>query len=212
MHTGSQLKGEECQNGQYLIIGVVQYSTHVLYTVAVHKSLYLYVHVHYKNMYLGLFLGGSPLFRQQNRRWLSISMDVSSENITSKYLVSASCKYFVAHSSRFPLFASRIIWQYALLLTVHPNDCLQRSTELCDSVNPLAVSCSRSYFTVVSSSVCMAFSTVSLTLSACFEGLPLPERLAMLPVVSTRKKKSLTPLLLTIIPSFPSRVVIEGAR
>ena len=52
MHTGSQLKGEECQFSiQYLIISVVQYSTHVLYTVAVHKSLYLYVYVHYKKVY-----------------------------------------------------------------------------------------------------------------------------------------------------------------
>ena len=160
---------------------------------------------------LGLGLGGSPVFLQQKRRWLSNWIEVSSVNITSKKPVSASCTYCVAQARRFALFSCRIIWQYALPLTVHPSLVLHRNVVLRESVCPASPKAFFSSFAVVSSSLRIVDSTNSETSSVILEGLPLPGRLEMLPVRCTRTKKAYTPLLLTTMPSSFSIFVMVGA-
>ena len=80
--------------------------------------------------YLGLFLGGSPRLWQQNRRCVSSCMLLSSDQMTSSkpFVSKASLMFAVAHSHRFTLLASRMIWQYALPRNVQPSACLQRRT------------------------------------------------------------------------------------
>ena len=54
--------------------------------------------------HLGLWLGRSPRFRQQNRRCVSSCIDVSSVHTTSAKPPSASCRYSLAKAKRFSLF------------------------------------------------------------------------------------------------------------
>ena len=68
--------------------------------------------------YLDFGLGAWPTFQQQNRLWFSSWTVHSSDHITSS---SKSSSWFSTdHANPFTLFASLIIWQYALPLNVQP--------------------------------------------------------------------------------------------
>ena len=83
---------------------------HLVTRTCKHLDRRLHMWLQHITVYLGLFFGGCPAFLQQNRRWLSIWIDVSSVYVTSRNPVSASCTYCVAHSKRLALFGSRIIF------------------------------------------------------------------------------------------------------
>ena len=133
--------------------------------------------------YLGLFLGFSPFFRQQNLLWVSSCTEHSSVQMTSRNPSFASSLYFCAHLSHFSLFASLIIWQYEAPLDVHPRSDLQRSMVLFEILYPRVVNRWCNCTTVVSSSLCMASSIRSLTSGVTIDGLPLPGLRAMEPDV-----------------------------
>ena len=109
------------------------------------------------------------------------------------------------------LVSCRIIWQYALPLTVHPSLVLHRNVVLRESVCPASPKAFFSSFAVVSSSLRIVDSTNSDTSSVILEGLPLPRCLEMLPICCTRTKKAYRPLLLTTMPSSFSIFVMVGA-
>lgn len=129
--------------------------------------------------YRGLYLGFCDFFLQQKRRWLSICTEVSSVQITlSKFPLMFS----LAHSKRFTLFGSRIIWQYAAPRVVQPRLFRQRRIADRDKGCPLFRNIFCSSSTVVSS---FSFISASMSCSTCpatLDGLPDPGCLAIVPV------------------------------
>lgn len=124
--------------------------------------------------YLGLLLGGSPFFLQQNLLWVSSWTVVSSVQTTSSKLLPMLS---LAQHSRFSLLACLMSWQYALPLNVQPRVVLHRRIVLRDRVNPFPCSMWKSWCAVVSSSSLICSSTTLITSGVILEGLPLPGNL-----------------------------------
>ena len=103
--------------------------------------------------YLGLCLGGSPRFLQQKRLCVSSWTEHLSVHTTSSNSVTdiASSTYFSAKAKRFALLASRISWQYALPLNVHPSDFRQQRTVNLLILYPREISSWWSWIAVISS-------------------------------------------------------------
>ena len=123
-----------------------QQFTNVSYVVYTHvcintcMSIATCVYMHNTSMlcpYLGLFLGCSSTFRQQNRRWVSSWNVASSVQITSLKPLCASCRYCLAHSSLFLLFSSLMSWQDALPRNVHPRVLRHHRIVVNDRLYPL---------------------------------------------------------------------------
>ena len=97
-------------------VGTLSLPTGVVYTVHVHV-MYIISYIHSytppdwtkeTKTNLGLFLGGSPRFLQQNWRWVSICTVHSSVHTTS---AKSSLMCFCAQARRFTLLFSWINWQ-----------------------------------------------------------------------------------------------------
>lgn len=163
--------------------------------------------------YLGLRLGGSPRFLQQKRLCVSSWTEHSSVHTTSSNPVEdvASSTYFWAKAKRLALLASRISWQYALPLKVHPSDVRQRRTVRLLILYPREISSWWSWIAVVSSSSCICASTSSLISLVIFDGLPWPGRRAIDPVSRNRLRNLSMPLLLPERPSCFKSLAMVGA-
>jgi len=122
-------------------------------------------------VYRGLFLGGSPSLQQHRRLCVSSWTLHSSVKIT---LAKLSLLCSRAKSSLFCLLTSRMSWQYALPLNVHPNDVLQRRMVRRFRVYPMLVNRTCSWVAVVSSSWRICSSTILLTSGVITVLLPLP--------------------------------------
>ena len=125
------------------------------------------------NAYLGLFLGGSPRFRQQMRRCVSSGTEHSSLQMTSWNPSVASLAYIRAHSSRFSLSVWRISWQYALPWKVHPSNVRHLRTVRKDRLSLHVTSRLCSCVAVILSSSLILAST-TLYFSEILLGRPLP--------------------------------------
>ena len=120
----------------------------------------------------GLFLGGSPSLRQHHCLCVSSWTLHSSVKITLEKL-SLLCSR--AKSSLFCLLTSHMSWQYALSLSVHPNDVLQQRMVRRFRVYPMVVNRTCSWLAVVSSSRSICSLTILLT-SGVITVLPQPAK------------------------------------
>lgn len=102
-------------------------------TVHTHNRKSKHFHNTLQLQYLGFGLGASPRFLQQNLLWVSSWTKHSFIYITPSKL---SPMLSLAHSNLVTLFASRISWQYVLLLYVQPKPSRQWRVVFLHTQNP----------------------------------------------------------------------------